>query len=476
MTQPETSTVTVLPTFLSQKLDTDLTPDLAPTFAIASKAAKAYESTIMLLGESGVGKSRLARHIHDNSPRAGKPFRVIDLSQATPSLFESEFFGHEKGSFTGATSHHKSPFEEADGGTVFLDEIGTLSFELQARLLRLVQEKKFKRVGGSNDIKVDVRILVATSRNLEDMVKKGEFREDLYYRLNVIQIHVPPLRERPNDIIPLAEHFLQTASTTDRLPLKRLSPTVQEALLEHSWPGNVRDLENAMKRATILTDGDVIQLSDLSLKGHTGNVFAIRPHATTPAHPLSDLMSTFEQDILSISRYKTFRKIDNFHADLMRALIGSVLLEKDFSRKEAAEKLGTNPNTLNGRIVTYFEAGQGGIDTIKPAIEKWQETRKGPPENPQTESLSNTLLQTGGSENILKLADTVIYEAKVAAVKSALSRSGFVQKAAAATLGIDESTISTFINKNSELKTWVAAEKRKMQTESALTISQTGPS
>lgn len=453
--------------FKNPKLDMSLTPALADTFAMAAKAGRAYLSTVMLLGETGVGKTSIARHIHDSSTRSHKPFQVINLSQATPSIFESEFFGHEKGSFTGAHQLKKSPFELADGGTVFLDEIGTLSFELQARLLRLVEERTFKRVGGNDDITVDVRILVATSLNLEEKVRNGEFREDLYHRLNVLQIYIPPLRDRQADIIPLAEYFLTQASASDRLSKKTLSDEAKKALQAHGWTGNVRTLENEMKRATILTDGDVIEPSDLSFHQEANNIFVLR--TVQPVAATAD--KNFEDFAYEISKQKTFPNIDGLHADAMRHLLASTLEENDFSKERTARKLRTNANTMSSRILTYLNADKGGVDAVKSAVEQWNIDKAALPHIEFLERLFTAVSDVSRAENRLTALDDIFYRAKILAIKEALIEKDFVQSYAATSLGAHGTTVSKFIAENPELKTWLHHER----THKPLALSERQP-
>lgn len=222
-------------------------------------------ANVLVEGESGTGKELIARSIHFNSPRRNNPFIAVNCSALSESLLESELFGHEKGAFTGAVSMKKGRFELAHTGTLFLDEIGELSLNLQVKLLRVIQEKSFERVGGTSPVNINFRLITATNKNLKQEVKQGRFREDLYYRLNVVYIKLPPLRERTEDIHILAHHFLHKFSEeniTGR-PIKGIGPDCERVLLESTWPGNVRQLENTIERAMILCTSDYISKSDL---------------------------------------------------------------------------------------------------------------------------------------------------------------------------------------------------------------------
>lgn len=223
-------------------------------------------STVLVTGESGTGKELLVRALHNNSKRRGKPFIPVNCGAIPKDLLESELFGHEKGAFTHAIRSRAGRFEIADGGTIFLDEIGELDLTLQVKILRVIQEKEFERVGGTVTNKVDVRIVAATNRDLELEVSQGRFREDLFYRLNVIPIHLPPLREREDDILLLGEHFLSFFCDQKERSLLRLSRQARELLMAYPWPGNVRELENFMERISILCENDEVQIEDLPEK------------------------------------------------------------------------------------------------------------------------------------------------------------------------------------------------------------------
>ncbi len=222
--------------------------------------------SVIIIGESGTGKESVAKSIHLNSPRRNEPFIAMDCGSLTKELAQSEFFGHEKGSFTGALYTKIGHFEMANGGTLFLDEVGNLSYDIQAALLRTVQERKVKRIGSTKEIDLDVRIIVATNENLQDAIQKGRFREDLYHRFNEFGIYMPPLRERGNDVILLAEHFLRIANEELGRNVTTFSADVVECFLNYRWQGNIRELKNVVRRATLLTEGDEIQLKALPLE------------------------------------------------------------------------------------------------------------------------------------------------------------------------------------------------------------------
>jgi two-component system response regulator HydG len=221
------------------------------------------EATILLLGESGTGKELVANAIHQNSPRRERPYVKVNCAALPETLLESELFGHEKGAFTGAIEKKKGRFELADGGTIFLDEIGEMSLPTQTKILRVLQEREFEPVGGTKTIKVDVRIIAATNKQLEQEVSRGKFREDLYYRINVVPIMIPPLRERREDIPLLAGHFLQIYSDKNKRAIRGFEQGVMQAFMQHTWPGNVREIENIVERMVIMARGDTIALDDL---------------------------------------------------------------------------------------------------------------------------------------------------------------------------------------------------------------------
>jgi DNA-binding NtrC family response regulator len=259
-----------------------------------SRVAAPSSSTILILGESGTGKEVLARAIHAESPRAKGPFIGVNCAALTETLLESELFGHEKGAFTGAVARRKGKFEAADGGTLLLDEVGDVSPKLQLELLRVLEERKFNRVGGNEPVQVDVRIVAATNRDLKKLVAENRFREDLYYRLNVIPITLPPLRERREDIPLLVEHFVETLAVELQKPLDGVSSEAMTALMAHPWPGNVRELRNVLERGAVVAKGRFIEAADLGL-----------PHAAEAGAPavqpgtLEDVERQYIEDVLA---------------------------------------------------------------------------------------------------------------------------------------------------------------------------------
>jgi DNA-binding NtrC family response regulator len=270
-------------------------PAMQAVFELARSAAKA-NSTVLILGESGSGKEVLARAIHAESPRAHAPFVEVSCAALTESLLESELFGHERGAFTGATARRKGKFEVAHGGTLFLDEIGDIGAKLQLDLLRVLEERRFNRLGGNEPIEVDVRIIAATNRDLKKAVAAGTFREDLFYRLDVIPITLPPLRDRREDIPLLVDRFLERLSIEMKKPLEGVSTEAMEALLDQPWRGNVRELRNVLERGAVVARGPVVQLGDLGLppKG------AAQAPAQGGAGPLPSLDEVEKRHIASV--------------------------------------------------------------------------------------------------------------------------------------------------------------------------------
>jgi len=297
---------------------------------LSVQRAAASDATVLLLGESGTGKELLARAVHQLSPRAKAPFVAINCAAIPEALLENELFGHEKGAFTGANTRKIGKAEMAHRGTLFLDEIADLPLPLQAKILRLVQEKQFERVGGVQTITVDVRVVAATNRDLKDAVARREFREDLYFRLSVFPVEIPPLRRRRGDILPLAEAFLERLGRERGRKGLQLSPAARQALVEHAWPGNVRELQNCLERAAILCDGTEIAPGHLLLGG------------TSAGGPsLADVL-----DLTGSLSDVTERAASQAEA----AAIRRTLLEIPHDRTAAAARLGVSVSTLGRRI------------------------------------------------------------------------------------------------------------------------------
>ncbi len=297
--------------------------------ALVRKVASSPGSTVLITGESGTGKDLLAKVIHYSSSRAARPFLNITCSALPETLLESELFGHERGAFTDARQQKRGLLEQADEGTVFLDEIGEMVPALQAKLLRVLEEKMFRRVGGSGDIEVDVRVIAATNRNLEDVVKEGKFREDLYYRLNVLRIELPPLRQRAEDIPLLAQYFVEGFSREFKRPVQSLSDATLAVLSGYSWPGNVRELRNLIERAVLLSEGDVLQPGDFdSLAAPHVSGAAADGHFQLPAGGV----------VLD---------------DVERSLVVQALERSDGNRTRAAALLGLHRDQIRYRIEKF---------------------------------------------------------------------------------------------------------------------------
>ncbi|MFI3282504.1 MAG: sigma 54-interacting transcriptional regulator [Rikenellaceae bacterium] len=253
----------------------------------------ATDATVMIRGESGVGKELVADAIHNASPRREKPFVKVNCAALPDSLIESELFGHEKGAFTGATQRHAGRFEAASGGTIFLDELGDIPASTQIKLLRVLQEREIQRLGSSETIKIDVRVICATNRDLETMISKGDFREDLYYRLNVFPIYIPPLRERINDIPVLVDHFIEKFNNRYKKGVKRITSMTIDTLMMYHWPGNIRELENCVERAYILSQEGVIRVHNLPPTLQTG-----ASSQTVAKGSLETIMSNLEKQVI----------------------------------------------------------------------------------------------------------------------------------------------------------------------------------
>jgi two-component system response regulator HydG len=271
-------------------------------YATAKQVAPS-RATVLITGESGTGKGELARALHALSPRAKAPFVALHCSALAESLLESELFGHEKGAFTGADRKRIGRFEQADGGTLFLDEIGEIPAATQVKLLRVLQEKTFERVGGNDSVKVDVRVVAATNKDLVTEVREKRFREDLYYRLNVVHIEMPPLRLRGQDVVVLAEHFLRKFARENHRQIDGLSPAARSKLMSHRWPGNVRELENAMERAVVFSEGSIVEAEALPFDAAPDSPDGIRiPGATLAELEKHAILATLDAAEGSTSR------------------------------------------------------------------------------------------------------------------------------------------------------------------------------
>ncbi|WP_371368788.1 sigma-54-dependent response regulator transcription factor FleR [Pseudomonas sp. QL9] len=322
---------------------------------LAARVARS-DSTVLISGESGTGKEVLARYIHQQSPRAGKPFIAINCAAIPDNMLEATLFGHEKGAFTGAIAAQPGKFELADGGTILLDEISEMPLALQAKLLRVLQEREVERVGARKPIELDIRVLATTNRDLLGEVAAGRFREDLYYRLSVFPLAWRSLRERPADILPLAERLLAKYVKKMNMAATTLSAEARTALLEHPWPGNVRELDNAIQRALILQQGGQIQPHDLCLTAPIGHrpvpvmasVVTLTPppasvpsSAGIPSPAVADIAGALGEDL----KRREFQMI----IDTLRSERGR--------RKEAAERLGISPRTLRYKLAQMRDAG-----------------------------------------------------------------------------------------------------------------------
>jgi DNA-binding NtrC family response regulator len=315
--------------------------------------ARAAQSDIPILieGESGAGKELIARAIQGTSARAGKPFVTVNCGAIPENLIESLLFGHEKGSFTGASDKHLGKFQEADGGTLFLDEIGELRLDMQVKLLRALQEGEVDPVGSKRPVKVDVRIISATNRDLYEMAEDGSFRKDLYYRLNVFPILVPPLRERREDIAPLARHFIARFAAEENKSVTELAPQAADLIERFAWPGNVRQLENTIFRAVVLCDGPVLDLCDFpQIAAAMGMETrpARRGHLSAPS-PLAEpaIASAYALDLTDGQGH--MRKFEALESDIIRMAIGCY----DGHMSEVARRLGIGRSTLYRKLKEY---------------------------------------------------------------------------------------------------------------------------
>jgi two-component system response regulator FlrC len=317
-------------------------PAMQSLIALADQVAPS-EASILITGESGVGKEVMARYLHKKSRRATRPFICVNCAAIPENLLESELFGHEKGSFTGAVGRRIGKFEEADGGTLLLDEVSEMDGRLQAKLLRALQEREIDRVGGNRPVKVDIRVIATTNRDLTAAVRDGSFREDLLYRLNVMNLKLPPLRERPGDITALADHFVQKYSAANGVPERPLSAQARQRLLTHRWPGNVRELENAMHRAVLLSTGEEIE------------EFAIRLPDGQPMSAAPDAQTARAASMAAEAAARAF--VGQTVAEVEQQLIIDTLSHCLGNRTHAANILGISIRTLRNKLKEYGDAG-----------------------------------------------------------------------------------------------------------------------
>jgi transcriptional regulator with PAS, ATPase and Fis domain len=290
------------------------------------KKVSPTDATVLILGESGTGKELVATSVHENSEREDKPFIKLNCAAIPAELLESELFGHEKGAFTGASEYKPGKFDMANGGTLFLDEIGDMPHNLQSKILRVLQEQEFYRVGGSHTIKVDVRIIASTNKNLEEMVREGTFREDLFYRLNVFTLHLPPLRDRKEDIPLLVDHLLQNA------PNKvTISPTALQMLVAFSWPGNIRELKNTLESASVIAENGIIK----------------------PTHLPAKITGVFDPKQITAGKNTTKISLDERLKEIEKSIIIEALKKTGGVQVRATELLGINQRSLWHRIKKY---------------------------------------------------------------------------------------------------------------------------
>ena len=329
-------------------------PSMERVVKLAEQVARS-EASVLITGESGTGKEVLARHVHQKSNRAGKPFVSVNCAAIPEALLESELFGHEKGAFTGAVARRIGRFEEANGGTLLLDEISEMDVRLQAKLLRALQERVIDRVGGAAPVKVDIRVLATSNRNLAEEVKKGTFREDLFYRLNVVHLRLPPLRERLADILELAAHFARKYAELNGLPLRPLARDAQALVARNPWRGNVRELENTIHRAVLLAQGS--EIGPEAILSPEGDSLAA-PSAPGPVERAA-----------SAAEAATRGLVGRTVADVERDLILDTLDHCLGNRTHAAKILGISIRTLRNKLNEYVDAGvpvaePGGVRAV----------------------------------------------------------------------------------------------------------------
>ena len=302
-----------------------------------SRRVAASDCTVLISGESGTGKEVLARFIHRQSPRAGRPFIAVNCAAIPESMLEALLFGYERGAFTGATNAHPGKFEQAQGGTLLLDEISEMPLGLQAKLLRVLQEREVERLGGRASLALDVRVIATTNRDLAAEVKRGAFREDLYYRLHVLPLHISPLRQRPEDILPLANHFLAHYARLHGMSVPALTPSAETQLRRWSWPGNVRELENVIQRAVVLSQGSTVDGPDLVF----GRPSQPMPLTTAEGAPIAS--SSLANRLLE---------------DIEREAILATLACLNGNKTQAAKRLGVSSRTLVNKMKLWRAEGR----------------------------------------------------------------------------------------------------------------------
>ncbi len=330
-------------------------PAMKAVVALADQVARS-DASILITGESGVGKEVMARHLHAGSKRADKPFISVNCAAIPDNLLESELFGHEKGAFTGAVARRIGKFEEADGGTLLLDEISEMDARLQAKLLRAIQERVIDRVGGSKPVAVNIRIIATSNRDLAKAVAEGTFREDLLYRLNVVNLRLPSLRERPGDIAVLSDHFVKKYAAANGVPPRPISAEARRAMTGHRWPGNVRELENTMHRAVLLATGPEIDLNALRLPDGRPLVAGIEP-----SMPVAVSASPYDAGIAGhaaqVADAMTRSFVGQTVAEMEKTLILDTLSHCLGNRTHAANILGISIRTLRNKLNEYADAG-----------------------------------------------------------------------------------------------------------------------
>lgn len=356
--------------------------------------------TVLITGESGTGKELVAGALHQNSPRQKKPFIALNMAAIPHELIESELFGHEKGAFTGATTQRQGRFEQADGGTLFLDEIGDMPFSTQTRLLRVLANGEFFRVGGQKPIKVDVRIIAATHQNLEQLVKEGKFREDLFYRLNVIRLPLPPLRARPDDIPELIEFFMSKAATEMKTDKKQLSPDALHVMQAFNWPGNVRQLENACRWITVMATGEVLGIEDLppDLTEFAQNYFAIKDandHSIDNSNDINNTLSLTTSE--SHPAFSTTERIVPEPVQTQSTDRVDTVSQHNFSTDP---KFNTEPNFNTGNVASFTSAANSASQVSATSDHTIAQQRSW---QNQLQTWATTALKQGKT-NILQLA------------------------------------------------------------------------